>query len=125
MGFAKRHAEELESRGFDEIEGDVCPECVEDEYLKDLIRHAADEGVCAFCEQRGSVTAADAVAGEILSALYSEYCDPVHEMPVDGGEYVELSPFRWTEDVFDEVCSSAFSPSGDAFYQAVLDSLPS
>lgn len=124
MGGAKRYLEQLEARGYDEIEGLVCTNCVVDPALKELILTADERGSCSFCGREGFVASADDVANPIVSAYYDEYCDPINEMPIEDGGFIELSPFEWTSDLFPMICGDAFSATGDGFRTAVQDALP-
>lgn len=59
MGRAKTEMMDAEERGWYEPDGHVCADCVEDEYLKDVIREHADQRQCDYC---GRKTEADSAA---------------------------------------------------------------
>ena len=52
MGQAKREWEEYEARGWSAPDKHVCPNCVEDEFLKTLIRNNASTKKCNYCGKR-------------------------------------------------------------------------
>jgi hypothetical protein len=54
MGLAKTEMMDAEERGWYEPEGHVCADCVEDEYLKDVIREHADQHQCDYCGRQAS-----------------------------------------------------------------------
>ncbi len=52
MGIEKNLMIEATDRGWTELEGYVCPDCVEDEYLKDIIRDNACSQECVYCGRK-------------------------------------------------------------------------
>ncbi len=49
MGRTKQEMIEAEGRGWYEPDGYVCPDCVEDNFLKEVIRDHASQRVCDYC----------------------------------------------------------------------------
>lgn len=53
MGRAKQDWLESEERGWtDPVEKFVCPDCVDDEYLKEIICQSAEKTQCDYCGRR-------------------------------------------------------------------------
>lgn len=52
MGCYKDKLTEFEDRGFADIEGYICADCINDEYLKNwIIENATSDEVCSYCGQ--------------------------------------------------------------------------
>lgn len=93
MGGAKRMWEEYLERGWSAPEKMVCPDCVEDEYLKQLITEAAECDTCDYCGQIAEHEIAapvEEIMPAISSALTYFYAEPASAgVPYDGGWIVE------------------------------------
>jgi len=62
MGREKDAIIESDERGWKEPEGFVCHDCVEDEYLKDIVRNYACRRECDYCRRRTSKHSAAPIA---------------------------------------------------------------
>lgn len=79
MGIEKNALIEADDRGWREPEGYVCPDCVEDEYLKDVIRDNACRRECDYCNRRtrkhSTVPVAD-IMESIGNAVFTWFDNP-------------------------------------------------
>lgn len=90
MGMVKADWMEAQERGWsarDDIY--VCADCVEDPFLKDLIRNSASADTCSYCGRHGARAIA-AEAGLVMKAIYGTvrtyYSEPtVAGVPYDDG----------------------------------------
>jgi hypothetical protein len=64
MGRAKEWMMEREARGYDDAEGSICHDCVEDAYLAQWIDENATETICRFCGRE---------ADEPIAASFEEF----------------------------------------------------
>jgi RES domain-containing protein/ribosomal protein S27E len=104
MGQAKNEAVEMEERGWSNSDGKfVCSTCVEDEYLKTVIRESATQTRCNYCgtTSREPIAAPlDVLMLPIASAVFYHYSDPTNAgVPWDGG--VALINSVGTDDVLE------------------------
>ena len=119
MGQAKREWEEYEARGWSAPDKHVCPNCVEDEFLKTLIRNNASTRKCNYCGKRTSKPSAapvESIMPAVASALGYFYAEPTHAgVPYDGGwvfEPIDTAdalmgvPFECHEDLFEDIANS-------------------
>lgn len=69
MGRAKQEWLETQERGWTEPEGYVCTQCVEDEFLKEVIRYHACQRKCDYCGNRTRAFSAAPVSAlmEVIS----------------------------------------------------------
>ncbi len=103
MGREKSRMMEAEERGWYSPDGYVCDDCVEDNFLKALIRENACRRECDYCERRTRSHSAAPVAilmESIASSVFYYYNDPT-----DGGMVWDNEVDDWlfestsTEDV--------------------------
>ncbi len=83
MGREKSRILEAEERGWYEPDGHVCPDCVEDEYFKDVIRENACRRECDYCGRRTRSHSAAPVADlmePIGKAVFYYFNDPTDGM---------------------------------------------
>ncbi len=129
MGIAKSHWMEVEARGWYDPDKSVCPDCVEDDYLKSEIQANFSSTNCDYCgRSSGQSIAAPirVVLKPIAEALFRHYGEPAQAgLPWDEGEYVggraivdtsealENLEFERDEKLFDDI-SDAFL--NDAWY---------
>jgi|UPI000769F341 hypothetical protein len=119
MGQAKREWEEYEARGWSAPDKHVCPNCVEDEFLKTLIRNNASTMKCNYCGKRTSRPSAapvESIMPAVASALGYFYAELTHAgVPYDGGWVFEPTdtadalmgvPFECHDDLFEDVANS-------------------
>lgn len=124
MGMAKQEQLEIESRGWYEPDGHVCDECVEDEFLKNIIRLNANQRECDYCGRRTRSHCAAPVATimePIGNTVFYYYNDPASAcVPYEGGylfdpedtEDVLMSiGLECHEKLFEDI-SKAFVPNG-------------
>ena len=98
MGGAKTEWMEAQERGWSAPSTYVCPRCVEDRYLKQLIRDAVTANTCNYCG-RGAATAIATEAGVVIKAVYGTvrayYCEPSSGgVPYDGGYIIDSIGIR-------------------------------
>lgn len=85
MGKEKNAMIEADDRGWTEPEGYVCPDCVEDEYLKNIIRYYACRRECDYCGTRTRKHSAAPVA-EIMEPI-GDTVFTWFNNPEDAGEF--------------------------------------
>jgi len=91
MGLAKTEMMDAEERGWYEPDGHVCAYCVEDEYLKDVIREHADQRQCDYCgRQTEAYSAAPVVVlmEPIAHAVLYYFNDPTQAGVAYDGEWM-------------------------------------
>ena len=70
----------------------VCPDCLEDDFLKEHIKSLVDSTYCDYCGRESEELIAaplDELIEYIISCVETEYGNPDDEgVPVEGGEYV-------------------------------------
>ena len=93
MGLVKSLGLEVEERGWYEPDGHVCADCVEDEFLQQVIRQNLSHRECTYCgrKTRAKSAAPVAVIMEPIGRAVSYYfSDPtLAGVPYDGGFLVE------------------------------------
>jgi RES domain-containing protein len=91
MGYEKSRQLEDEERGYRSINKFVCADCVDDEYLRQLIRQEGADGECDYCsatELKG-VLNVDAIMPCVAAAMFRESDNPARAgVPRDEGEYI-------------------------------------
>jgi RES domain-containing protein len=92
MGFAKAQFMEEQERGWSSPDTNVCERCVEDSFLKHVIRDAAVAHECDYCGKRSKKAIAapiDEILGPIAQTLFAHFADPSSAgVPRDDGEWV-------------------------------------
>lgn len=125
MGRAKQQMMEAESRGWWEPDGFVCDKCVEDDYLKDIIRENVSRQICDYCGRRTrahSAAPVSALMEPIIKTVLYYYNDPMSAgVPSDEGYFV-LEPtdtrevlmslsFECHDDLFEDIASAFVNDS--------------
>lgn len=119
MGLVKREMEELEAQGWSAPDKVVCPDCVEDEFLQNLIRQNACACRCDYCGKRtrgASAAPVEVIMPAVASALGYYYAEPTEAgVPYDGGWVVEPVytvdalmgvPFNADDELYEDVVNS-------------------
>jgi hypothetical protein len=108
---------ESQARGWDAPDKAVCPRCVEDEYLRQIIKDNAEEKACDYCKRRSRKAIAapvEAIMEPIATALFAGYADPsAAGVPRDSGEWVGEEHITNTGDALDDV---GLECDGDLFH---------
>lgn len=93
MGQEKSKWMEAEGRGWHEPDGYVCADCVEDEFLKDVIRKNVSRRQCDYCERKTRAHSAAPVSilmEPIGNAVFYYFNDPNRGgVPHDEGYIIE------------------------------------
>lgn len=93
MGQEKSKWMEAENRGWCELDGYVCAECVEDEFLKDIIRKNVSRRLCDYCERKTRAHSAAPVSilmEPVGNAVFYHFNDPTKSgVPHDEGFIIE------------------------------------
>ena len=113
---------EAEERGWYEPDGYVCPKCVEDAFLKEVIRENACRIVCEYCGCRTraySAAPVDVLMEPIASAVFFYYNDPTQGMmswdydedswpldTTDTRDMLESLALDCHPDLFEEIANS-------------------
>jgi len=127
MGGAKNWAMEQDARGFSYIDGDICADCLSDEFLKRYVTENATEKMCSYCQKvskKNIATALDDVMQEIMGGITLDWSHPDDEgIAYEGGYQASLtdtheliSDYNITENelVFDAIVESI---SNDAWVE--------
>lgn len=98
MGRAKAWMMEQEARGYGDVEGDICPDCVEDPYLTQWIEENATGTVCRFCGREGEKPIAasfDDFVGVVVGGIGFDWNHPDDEgimyISAEGGYQATVS----------------------------------
>lgn len=85
MGLAKRHMEEIESRGWADSDLTVCSACVLDEALVAAVVDYGGREVCNFCGRTPSVASAplEVILDLVVNGIRFEYEDPIEQSAYD------------------------------------------
>jgi hypothetical protein len=98
MGMAKRYMEEVEARGWSDVDTTICSECVVDQALIAAIKAHGGTEECAYCGEVPTSPSASApfelVLELVVDGLRHEYEDPVEQMAWDEG-YVGTVHDTW------------------------------
>jgi RES domain-containing protein len=116
MGQAKHEWMRADERGFTAPDTQVCDRCVEDPFLKDLVRNNAGARRCDYCHwtSRKAIAAdAETVIEAIGAAVHHLYADPTHAgvpyddgfvvTPTDSADVLMSLPLECHQDFFDDV----------------------
>ena len=122
MGIAKSHRIEAEERGWYDPEKSVCPDCVEDDYLKSEIQASASNNICDYCGAKSADPIAaptESIMTHVAAAFFSEYADPsMASVPYAEGEYLFSGamtdtgdalmslPLECHDDLFEDITGS-------------------
>lgn len=81
VGLAKRHMEEIESRGWADSDSTVCSACVHDEALVAAVVDYGGTGVCNFCGATPPVASAplEVILDLVVNGIRFEYEDPIEQ----------------------------------------------
>lgn len=103
MGLAKTAWIEAQERGWSAPNTSVCPDCVDDSYLKELLATNASQFYCDYCETEADEPFAaefEVLAEAVWNTAWSYYCDPAQEVPYDRGYVV---PTAYFPEVLDDL----------------------
>lgn len=119
MGLVKAQMARDWERGWSAPDKYVCPKCVEDGYLRELITRNADECVCSYCHEVSDEPIAapvDAILEAIASALHYFYAEPsAAGVPYENGwifdpihtaDALMGIPFDAQPDLFEDVAGA-------------------
>lgn len=104
MGLAKKRMMELQERGYGEVDGYVCPECVLDEDVKLFIEKNAESLKCDFCKKHSSskliAAPLEGVVGYIIDCIEGEWLPVEHSgAPWDSEEKDFATDYMDFEDL--------------------------
>jgi RES domain-containing protein len=88
MGLAKSEWIDAMERGWSAPDTAVCPDCVDDAYLKELVADNATHSHCDYCgRQSDDLIASDmeVLVEAVWATVWTYYCDPAQGVPYDGG----------------------------------------
>ena len=107
MGREKSRMIDADDRGWYEPDGYVCPDCVEDEFLKEVVRENACQRVCDYCGRRTRSHSAAPVSElmkPIASTVFCYFNNPTDAcMPYDSEEGGWLIESTDTYDVLESI----------------------
>lgn len=92
MGLAKSEWIDAQERGWNHRRTHVCAHCVEDTYLKDVIRRDVVKLICDYCGRKGRKPIAapiDVLLNTVYQAIGAYFHEPADAgVPTDGGHYI-------------------------------------
>src|SRR5690349_18517418 len=101
MGQAKKS---LDDEYVSELDKYICADCIDDDYLKELVKNSLTKNKCSICKDEETHLIAapvEPILNKIIDAIYAEYEDPIESVPYDGRE----GGYQWevynTEDLRD------------------------
>ncbi|MBI3775435.1 MAG: RES domain-containing protein [Gammaproteobacteria bacterium] len=124
MGQAKADFDMVQGRGWYSIDAFVCPDCVEDDFLRILIRDNAESNACDYCGatvQQNIAAPIDVITEAVARAVHANFADPAEAgvpyesaeggyqgMTFDTDEALRRLPFDAQDNLF-EAISDAFT----------------
>ena len=133
MGLAKSEWMEAQERGWEAPEKSVCPDCVDDDHLKAVIRRSLTSLTCDYCgrEEKTEIAAAvEEIMPSVMGALGHHFSSPenagVPYETAEGGWLIEPTdtqdalmslPFDCNDELFEDI-SRAISEFNDAWVEA-------
>ena len=123
MGIEKNAMIEAEDRGWRIPEGYVCPDCVEDKYLKDVIRDDACHRECDYCggrTRKHSAAPVMVIMEQIGNTIFTWFDNPEEAGgfwdnedgnyygfdAINTSEMLESIPLECNEKLFEEIAES-------------------
>ncbi len=120
MGWAKELLLESQERGWDAPDKHVCANCVDDEFLKDVIQSNVEAQACDYCGHQSVESIAapvEAIMHPIGGAFFTNFAEPGAAMlPRDSGDWIqeltythdalESLPLHCHGDLFEDVARS-------------------
>ncbi len=107
MGLAKAAWLEAQERGWEAPDRFVCARCVEDKYLRRLIKSTATHKRCHYCgrcSKKFIAAPVEVLMAPIAHALYSHFADPGSAgLPRDDGEWIGSEAITHTRDALDSL----------------------
>ena len=104
MGIAKNQGLEADERGYVELGTFVCEECVEDSFLKGIIRAAVDTKVCDYCGRKSKdpIAAPSSPVIDLIVATVNYYfAEPAEAgVPYEKGYLVDS---KETNEILDDL----------------------
>ena len=124
MGFAKRQLEEIEARGYNDVDTFVCQNCFpSEEYLQQtIIENAIDNETCSYCNDNDSsakVCSLSTILPVIVSGLQYEYDMPENCLPYETREG------GWQGTTYDtyDLISDEVSLESDKLHSDIVNSI--
>jgi RES domain-containing protein len=125
MGRAKAHFDDVQHRGWENIEAFVCSDCVEDDFLRALIDEHAESETCDYCSaQAKSPLAApvDVVTEAIVIAARAYFANPANAgVPYESREGGFQGKMFGTRDVLMHMDFNAHDKLFSDIEQAIVD----
>lgn len=121
MGLAKKYMEQLESRGFKDIDGSLCLSHIEDHALKETLAAAAEHSECRICSSNGSVVTLDDLMTEVMEAVRFHYEPSSDTGLLWGEEDGWMGPSATdSNEVLADICFGAFAADVDLEVMDIL-----
>lgn len=106
----------------------VCVDCVDDEFLKAVVRENTDEPGCSFCEGMAPASPLEPLVEAIDDALRTRYCDAAEVLPYESREGGYQGKTFTTWELLDEIdLSAALADDRQELFEAIcaeLEDLP-
>jgi len=113
VGFAKTQMLEEEERGWATSEKNVCVRCVEDSFLKSVVRRSFVAKRCDYCKSNRRAAPVDHLIEIIYGTLRKYFAEPADAgvpyegeyliQPIDTDEALDLLGFEADPELFDDV----------------------
>lgn len=125
MGGVKERANEIDARGYYEVEKFVCAKCISDRFLRKAINLNASSESCDYCHKKSKnkniAAPVEVIIELVLEGLGYEWSNPLDELPYissEGGwqgevldnwdmsEYIQSETGIENEELFQDICSA-------------------
>ncbi|MCO4253822.1 HEPN-associated N-terminal domain-containing protein [Pseudarthrobacter cellobiosi] len=115
MSFTKRYLEQMESRGFQDLEGSICLSHIEDTALRETLTEEAEDAKCRICDNSGPGVALNNLMTEVMEAIEFLY-EPSDKAGLfwdreDGWMGADVLE---SYDVLEDACSGVFADDVEA-----------
>lgn len=122
MGRAKQEWIEAQERGWSAPDTHVCAQCLDDQFLQEIVDANVVEHECSYCKRKGDEPIAaplEAVLPYIAEAFFQYYEEPgAAGLPRDSGEWVGEELITDTEDAL----LSLGLPADDQLFEDISNS---
>ncbi|WP_422390217.1 RES domain-containing protein [Arthrobacter sp. N1] len=116
MGRVKAHAQFIEDRGFDYLDGSLCLNHIKDKRLMIELEEEDDVDACRICgDTSTSRTSLDSVLSVVMEAVNSLFI-PTYDDPY---EFDQRTTDRW--GILEFVCDEAFDSTSDDLLQLFVE----
>lgn len=106
----------------DEIEKNVCHECIGNKSLKEFIKAEGKKQPCSYCGRYRKAVGFDSFYDAIMDGVCYAYSRAVDELPVDEGEYVGKT--YTSQDLINDELSDEIAANDDRILDDIVEIMP-